>query len=406
LRVVDRSAIDVAEIFRRYGEAYRLQAGPTFTSRQRRVMSSIEQCRTAALGGHVEQCDHCGHRRVWFNSCRDRHCPRCQSLARAAWTNAREADLLDTEYFHVVFTVPAPIAAIAFQNKAVVYGILFRAAAETLRTIAADPQHLGAQIGFFAVLHTWGQTLVFHPHLHCVVPGGGLSHDGIRWISCRRGFFLPVRVLSRLFRRLFLTFLHDSFDAGQLRFSGALQPLAQPCGFADHLKPARQTEWVVYAKPPFAGPQQVLDYVGRYTHRIAISNQRLVDMDDGHVRFHYKDYRADRPQSQKTMVVAATEFIRRFLFHVLPSGFHRIRYYGLLGNRHRQAKLARCRQLLNMRCADTIGHAPSASQDYRDRYEVLTGISLRTCPRCRGGRMLVIEHLIGLRLRPPIIDTS
>jgi hypothetical protein len=403
---MDRSAIDVAAIFRRYGEAYRLQAGPALTSRQRRVMSSIEQCRTAALGGHVEQCDHCGHTRVWFNSCRDRHCPRCQSLARAAWINAREADLLDTEYFHVVFTVPEPIAAIAFQNKDVVYAILFRAAAETLRTIAADPQHLGAQIGFFAVLHTWGQTLVFHPHLHCVVPGGGLSRDGTRWISSRRGFFLPVRVLSRLFRRLFLSYLHDAFDAGQLRFSGALQPLAQPCGFADHLKPTRQTEWVVYAKPPFAGPHQVLDYVGRYTHRIAISNQRLVDMDDGHVRFHYKDYRADRPQSQKTMVLAATEFIRRFLFHVLPSGFHRIRYYGLLGNRHRHAKLARCRQLLNMRCAETIGRAPAASQDYRDRYEVLTGLSLRTCPRCLGGRMLVIEHLIRLRLCPPIIDTS
>jgi hypothetical protein len=406
LRVVDHPAIDVAAIFRRYGEAYRLQAGPALTSRLRRVMSSIEQCRTAALGGHVEQCDHCGHTRVWFNSCRDRHCPRCQSLARAAWINAREADLLDTEYFHVVFTLPEPIAAIAFQNKAVMYAILFRAAAETLRTIAADPQHLGAQIGFFAVLHTWGQTLVFHPHLHCVVPGGGLSHDGTRWISCRRGFFLPVRVLSRLFRRLFLAYLHDAFDAGQLRFSGALQPLAQLCGFADHLKPARQTEWVVYAKPPFAGPQQVLDYVGRYTHRIAISNQRLVDMDDGHVRFHYRDYRADGPRSQKTMELAATEFIRRFLCHVLPSGFHRIRYYGLLGNRHRQTKLARCRQLLNMRCAETIGRAPSASQDYRDRYEVLTGISLRTCPRCRGGRMLVIEHLIQLRLCPPIIDTS
>jgi hypothetical protein len=403
---VDRPAIDVAEIFRRYGEDYRLQAGPALTARQRRVMSSIEQCRTAALGGHVEQCDHCGHRRVWFNSCRDRHCPRCQSLARAAWVNAREADLLDTEYFHVVFTVPASIAAIAFQNQAVVYAILFRAAAETLRTIAADPQHLGAQIGFFAVLHTWGQTLVFHPHLHCVVPGGGLSHDGTRWISCRRGFFLPVRVLSRLFRRLFLTYLHDAFDAGQLRFSGTLQPLAQLCSFADHLKPARQTEWVVYAKPPFAGPQQVLDYVGGYTHRIAIANQRLVDMDDGHVRFHYKDYRSDRPQSQKTMVLAATEFIRRFLFHVLPSGFHRIRYYGLLGNRHRQAKLALCRQLLNRRCPDTIGRAPSASHDYRDRYEVLTGISLRTCPRCREGRMLVIEDLMRLRLCPPIIDTS
>ena len=403
---MDRSAIDVAEIFRRYGEAYRLQAGPALTSRQRRVMTAIEQCRTAALGGHVEQCDHCGHTRVWFNSCRDRHCPGCQSLARAAWVQAREADLLDTEYFHVVFTVPAPIAAITFQNHAVVYAILFRAAAQTLRTIAADPQHLGAQIGFFAVLHTWGQTLVFHPHLHCVVPGGGLSHDGTRWIACRRGFFLPVRVLSRLFRRLFLTYLDDAFDAGHLRFAGALAPLSQPGGFADHLRSTRHTEWVVYAKPPFAGPQQVLDYVGRYTHRIAISNHRLIDVDDGHVHFRYKDNRADHPQSQKTMVLAATEFIRRFLSHVLPSGFHRIRYYGLLGNRHRREKLAQCRQLLNMGCADTIGRAPSAPQDYRERYELLTGISLRTCPCCRRGRMLVVEHLIRLSLRPPRIDTS
>jgi hypothetical protein len=403
---VDRPALEVADIFRRYGETYRVQASPALTSQQRRVMTAIERCRTAALGGHVEQCDHCGHTRVWFNSCRDRHCPRCQSLARAAWIKARDADLLQTEYFHVVFTVPEQVAAIAYQNRAVVFSILFRAAAETLHTIAADPQHLGAQIGFFAVLHTWGQTLVFHPHLHCVVPGGGLSRDGSQWIACRRGFFLPVRVLSRLFRRLFLGYLRDAFDTGQLRFSGALQPLSQPCGFTDHLQPTQQTEWVVYAKPPFAGPQQVLDYVGRYTHRIAISNRRLVDMDDGHVRFRYKDYRADQPQAQKTMVLAATEFIRRFLLHVLPPGFHRIRYYGLLGNRHRQAKLARCRQLLDTSDPEAIVHAASPPQDYRDRYEALTGISLRTCPLCGAGRMLLIEHLTRLRLCPPITDTS
>jgi hypothetical protein len=403
---VDRPAIEVADIFRRYGEAYRVQAGAVLSLQQRRVMTAIERCRTAALGGHVEQCDRCGHTRVWFNSCRDRHCPRCQSLARAAWIEDREADLLDCQYFHVVFTVPEDVAAIAYQNKAVVYGILFRAAAETLRTIAADPRHLGAEIGFFAVLHTWGQTLTFHPHLHCVVPGGGLSLDGTRWVSCRPGFFLPVRVLSRLFRRLLLQYLQAAFDTNQLRFFGASQALSHPQVFADHLDHTRRTEWVVYAKPPFAGPQQVLDYVGRYTHRIAIANHRLVDMEDDHVRFQYQDYRADRPQAQKTMVVAATEFIRRFLVHVLPRGFHRIRYYGLLGNRHRVAKLTRCRQLLGTTGPNPIALASPPSQDYRDRYQALTGISLRTCPLCETGRMLVIEEWPRLALSPAIMDTS
>jgi hypothetical protein len=371
----------------------------------RRVMAAIEQCRTAALGGHVEQCDRCGHTRVWYNSCRNRHCPTCQSLARAAWIEDRTADLLDTEYFHVVFTVPQAIAEIAAQNKAVVYGILFRATAETLRTIAADPRHLGAEIGFFAVLHTWGQTLMHHPHLHCVVPGGGLSPDGTRWIACRPGFFLPVRVLSRLFRRLFLTALHEAFEDGHLRFTASLQALSDPHGFADHLRPARTTQWVVYAKPPFAGPQQVLDYVGRYTHRVAISNHRLLDMDDGHVRFHYKDYRADRSETPRTMTLAATEFIRRFLLHVLPAGFHRMRHYGLLGNRHRTHKLARCRQLLGTTVAPLIV-GETRPPDYRDRYESLTGVSLRTCPVCPDGHMIVTECLRRARPYPALPDTS
>jgi hypothetical protein len=403
---VDRPTIEVADIFRRYGEAYRVQAGLALASVHRRVMTAIERCRTAALGGHAEQCDTCGHTRVWFNSCRDRHCPRCQSLARAAWIKDREADVLDTEYFHVVFTVPEAIGEIACQNKAVVYGILFQAVAETLRTIAADPKHLGAQIGFFAVLHTWGQSLAFHTHLHCVVPGGGLSTDGTRWVSCRPGFFLPVRVLSRLFRRLFLGYLQDAFDTGQLRFCASLEALSNHQVFADHLQPTRQTEWVVYAKPPFAGPQQVLDYVGRYTHRIAISNNRLIDMEDGHVRFRYKDYRGGHPESQKTMALAATEFIRRFLLHVLPPRFHRIRYYGLLGNRHRKERVARCRELLDTAQPETIPPASLPSQDYRDRYEVLTGISLRTCPICGAGRMLLIEQMTPLRLCSTITDTS
>ena len=308
---MDRATPTVAEVFRRYGDTVRARAGATLATAQRRVMTAIAQCRTAALGGHVEQCDHCGHRRVWYHSCRNRHCPQCQALARAAWIQARAEDLLACEYFHVVFTVPQEVAVIATQNKAVVDGLLFRTVADTLRTIAADPTHLGAQIGFFAVLHTWGQTLVHHPHLHCVIPGGGLSFDGTRWVACRPGFFLPVRVLSRLFRRLFLHALSDAFDTGQLRFSGPLQALSDRQAFADQLAPARQTEWVVYAKLPFAGPAQVLDYVGRYTHRVAITNHRLLDIDAGHVRFRYTDYRHGRQQT--TMTLAAEEFIRRFL---------------------------------------------------------------------------------------------
>ncbi len=310
---MDRPTLEVADIFRRYGDAYRDEAGPSLSTAQRRVMTAIETCRTAALGGHVEQCDTCGHQRLAYNSCRNRHCPKCQSLARAAWVEQRTTEVLDCEYFHVVFTVPAPIAAIALQNKALVYGALFRATAETLRTIAADPKHLGAEIGFFAVLHTWGQTLVHHPHLHGVVPGGGLSPDGTRWIACRPGFFLPVRVLSRLFRRLFLEQLEAAFTAGTRHLAGALHALRDPHAWARYLAPVRQVEWVVYAKRPFAGPQQVLDYVGRYTHRVAISNERIRDIDHDEVRLTYKDYRADPAQSVKTMTLAATEFIRRFL---------------------------------------------------------------------------------------------
>jgi len=403
---VDRRPLDVADIFRRYGDTYRDQAGASLSTAQRRVMTAIESCRTAALGGHVEQCDRCGHTRVWYNSCRNRHCPTCQSLARAAWIEDRTADLIDCEYFHVVFTVPHAIAEIAVQNKAVVYGILFRATADTLRTIAADPRHLGAAIGFFAVLHTWGQTVMHHPHLHCVVPGGGLSPDGTRWVACRPGFFLPVRVLSRLFRRLFLESLQTAFDTGQLRFCGSLQPLAEPSGFAAHLQPTRHTQWVVYAKRPFAGPQQVLEYVGRYTHRVAISNHRLIDMDDDQVRFRYKDYRADPSQIQKTMTLGATEFIRRFLLHVLPAGFHRIRYYGWLSHRHRTATLARCRQLLGTPAAPRITGEPRPLSDYRDRYESLTGVSLRTCPACHDGHMIVTECVTRARPYPALADTS
>ena len=381
------TGLEVADIFRQVGPAYRQHYTDALSRGQRCVMSAIERCRTAALGGHVEQCDSCGHQRIAFNSCRNRHCPKCQSLVRAQWLEDRQADLIPVDYFHVVFTLPAEIAAIAYQNKAVIYEILFHATAETLRTIAADPKHLGAEIGFIAILHTWGQNLLHHPHLHCVVPGGGLSADGERWISCRPGFFLPVRVLSRLFRRLFLAQLQEAFDAGHLRFFKTLDPLKVPGDFARYLAPVRRAEWVVYAKPPFGGPQHVLNYLGRYTHRVAISNNRLIDFADGKVSFRWKDYRHE--SRQKIMSLDAHEFIRRFLLHVLPGGFQRIRHYGLLANRHRAAKLARCRQLLAEPAP--IAKLPDAPTDYRDRYEQLTGKSLRDCPQCGQGHMVCIE---------------
>jgi hypothetical protein len=396
------ASLEVADIVRRYGDRYRLEHPVPLA--QRRVMTAIGQCRTATLGGHVEQCDRCQHVRVWYNSCRNRHCPKCQSLARAEWIERREAEVLDCPYFHVVFTVPEAIAQIAYGNKAVVYGILFRAAAETLRTIAADPKHLGAEIGFFLVLHTWGQQLQHHPHVHGVVTGGGLSRDGTRWIACRPGFFLPVRVLSRLFRRLFLHSLEQAFDAGRLRFGGSVESLADPAAFRRHLAPARQTEWVVYAKRPFAGPCQVLAYVGRYTHRVAIANNRLVAIEDDQVRFRWKDYR--RESQVKTMTLAAMEFLRRFLLHVLPRGFQRIRYYGLLGNRHRAEKLACCRALLGTIAPSTGPSVASGSGDYRDRIEALTGVSLRICPVCHEGRMVALIVELGTWTAPAIINTS
>lgn len=390
---MDRPRCEVADIFRHYGDAYRREARVSLSSAQGRVMTAIETCRTAVLGGHVEACNACGHQRIAYNSCANRHCPKCQSLKRAAWIDDRKEDVLDVEYFHVVFTVPQDVAAIAAQNKATVYSLLFRATAETLRTIAADPKHLGAELGFFAVLHTWGQTLLAHPHLHCVIPGGGLSPDGTQWVACRPGFFLPVRVLSRLFRRLFLQHLQAAYDAETLCLEGSLAPLQDRPTWAHALAALRQTEWVVYAKRPFAGPQQVLDYVGRYTHRVAISNDRLLDIENGEVRFTYKDYRADPPQSPKTMTLAAGEFIRRFLCHVLPAGFHRIRYYGFLGARHRREKLARCRQLLGSATSAPTPSAAAAAPDYCDRVQALTGISLRVCPACHHGEMIIIERL-------------
>lgn len=396
------AGLGVAEIFRRHGDAYRQAQAGHLGRTERRVMGAIVACRTAALGGHVERCADCGVIRVAYNSCRNRHCPKCQGLARAEWLAERQAELLPVPYFHVVFTVPAAIGAIAFQNKAMVYAILFRTAAEALRTIAADPRHLGAEIGVVAVLHSWGQTLQHHPHVHCLVPGGGLSADGTSWVACRPGFFLPVRVLSRLFRRLFLQQLQAAHAAGELAFFGDLAGLADEAAFAQHVAELQRTDWVVYAKRPFAGPEQVLAYLGRYTHRVAIANSRLVSFDDDQVSFRWRDYR--HHDKLKVMTLAAAEFIRRFLLHTLPDGFHRIRHYGFLANAQRAAKLALCRRLLGMSPPTAASAAPT---DYRERYRQLTGISLDVCPCC-GGRMEPVGTPIPvvIRGRPTAYDTS
>src|SRR5437660_7986996 len=314
-------ALEVADIFRRHGAAFRQAHAGHLGCVEQRIMSAITACRTAALGGHVEQCDDCGATRIAYNSCRNRHCPKCQGLARVQWLADRQAELLPVPYFHVVFTLPAPVGEIAFQNKAAVYAILFRVAAETLATIAADPRHVGAKLGMTMVLHTWGQTLHHHPHVHCVVPGGGPSLDGTRWVACRPGFFLPVRVLSRLFRRLFLRALAAAHAAGRLNFFGEHAHLSGTQAFSNYLAPTRKVEWVVYAKRPFAGPAAVLAYLARYTHRVAISNSRLLSLDERGVTFRWKDYRAKGRTRHKTMTLTAEEFMRRFLLHVLPAGF-------------------------------------------------------------------------------------
>jgi hypothetical protein len=361
---VGRATLEVADIFREFGPAWRQAQRGHLSLGQLKVMSAIEQCRSAALGGHVLRCEGCGTDQVSYNSCRNRHCPKCQSGAAKRWLDARQADLLPVEYYHVVFTLPAPIADIAYQNKAVVYGLLFDVAAETLLRIAADPQHLGASIGATLVLHTWGSALTHHPHVHGIVPGGGLASDGKRWIACRPGFFLPVRVLSRLFRRRLLEELQRVHQAGKLRFFGEHAALADAKAFKAWLAPLRQCEWVVYAKRPFTGPQAVLAYLSRYTHRVAISNSRLITMDEHGVTFRWKDYRVKNGTKGRTRHKAMTlepgEFMRRFLLHVLPTGFHRIRHYGLLANGSRKASLAMARELL---CEPTSPVAPASGED-------------------------------------------
>jgi hypothetical protein len=387
-----RAALEVADIFRAHGPAWRQAQHAHLSFGQLKVMSAIEQCRSVALGGHVLRCCACERLEIAYNSCRNRHCPKCQASAARRWLEARQADLLPVEYYHVVFTLPAPISAIAYYNKAVIYDLLFEVAAETLRTIAADPKHLGAQIGATLVLHTWGSALTHHPHVHGVVPGGGLSADGERWIACKSGFFLSVRVLSRLFRRRFLEELAQAHRRGQLQFFGEYAALAEASAFAEWLAPLRDVEWVVYAKRPFAGPAAVLAYLSRYTHRVAISNSRLLALDERGVTFRCKDYRAKGRTRYKTMTLDAHEFMRRFLLHVLPSGFHRIRHYGFIANAARRQLLAQARALLQV--------VPDAAQPQPpDRIDIVQPTFV--CPRC-GAAMIVIETFArGESIRAP-----
>ena len=373
-----RPSLEVADIFRAAGDSYRAAQAGHLSLAQLKVMSAIRNCRTAALGGHLEGCEDCGHLRIAYNSCRNRHCPKCQGAAARQWLAAREADLLPVGYFHVVFTVPAEVADIAFQNKAAVYDLLFQAASETMVTIAADPRHLGVRIGITAVLHTWGSAMTHHPHIHMVVPGGGISLDRERWVSSRARFLLPVRVLAKLFRRLFLAKLQQLQAAGRLQFFGDHAGLSDRRAFLRHLAPLRKKKWVVYAKPPFAGPEAVLAYLSRYTHRVAISNRRLISFNETGVTFRYKDYRRDGTDRQRTMTLSPDEFIRRFLLHVLPKGFHRIRHYGLLASAGRKANVALARELLAVP-APAEPEEPAPPSDPRP-----------PCPCC-GGRMVVIE---------------
>ena len=386
-------ALELADIFRRHGPAYR--QAHDLPWQQQRLMQCIETCRTPALGGVVDWCDRCQYTHLQYRSCRNRHCPKCQALARARWLQQRRSELLPVSYFHVVFTLPEAIAAIGFFNKKVIYNILFRCAAQTLLEIAADPKRLGVKLGFFAVLHSWGQNLHFHPHLHCVVPGGGISRQTERWVHARPGFLLPVRVLSARFRGLFLEALQQAHRRGQLQFFGDLANLSDPATFARYLAPLKKCPWVVYSKAPLGGPQQVLNYLGRYTHRVAISNQRLLALDNDHVTFQWKDYRDGQA---KTMTVSAEEFIRRFLQHSLPPGFQRIRYFGFLANCHRASRLQLCRRLLSSPATELLPHPG----DYRDYYFQLTGRNLRLCPRCGG----VLFRLLLPAWQPEVVDTS
>jgi hypothetical protein len=392
---VSRPALELADIFRAHGPAWRSANAGHVSLDQLKVMAAIENCRTAALGGHVLRCENCSHIQIAYNSCRNRHCPKCQGAAAKEWLAEREAELLPVPYFHVVFSLPAQIAEIAYQNKAVIYGLLFKASSETMLTIAADPKHLGARIGILSVLHTWGSALTHHPHVHMIVPGGGFSLDGKSWTSSRPSFFLPVRVLSRLFRRLLLEKLTAAHKAGELEFFGDHAKLAHAKAFSAYLAPLRKHEWVVYSKRPFGGPEEVLRYLARYTHRVAISNRRLIACDKKGVTFKWKDYRVEGPERYKVMTLATEEFIRRFLMHVLPAGFHRIRYYGMLTGSKRGENVARARELLltppPILPIDAIKAANPNASDATNSSASEAQTPKHVC-RCCGGSMSIIER--------------
>ncbi len=394
-----RQALEVADVVRDHGAAFAASRSGRVSGAERRVLHAVTACRTAALGAHVDACDECGHEVITYNSCRNRHCPKCQAAATATWLAARQSELLPVEYFHVVFTVPHEVAAIAMQNKVAVYNILFRAASETLKEIAADPKHLGARVGVLSILHTWGQSLEYHPHVHCVVTGGGISLDDTRWMACKPGFFLPVRVLSRMFRAKLLDEIRRSFDAGGLEFHGSLAPLEDPSNFRSYLRPLYGKGWMVYAKPPFGSPDCVLKYLARYTHRVAISNRRLLRMENGKVTFAWKDYA--HGSRRGAMTLNAVEFIRRFLLHVLPKGFVRIRHQGFLANRHRKKNIARCRELL---AASPPTTSPCPQHDATDE------ASAPPCPVCKKGQMIHTRKLSARQLALTLVtkaeDTS
>jgi hypothetical protein len=400
-----RSALELADIFRKHGPGWRAANRGHISLGQLKVMSAIETCRTAALGGHVAACENraCGHTHIAYNSCRNRHCPKCQGAAAREWLEAREAELLPVQYFHQVFTIPAALADIAYQNKAVIYDLLFKASAETMLAIAADQKHLGARIGFIAVLHTWGSALTHHPHVHMIAPGGGISANGERWVTCRRGFLLPVLVLSALFRRLMLEKVAAAHKAGKLKFFGELAGLADEAAFKAYLAPLRAIHWFVYSKRPLSGPKAVLAYLARYTHRVAISNRRLIAADEKSVTFTFKDYRIEGPGRYKSMTLATAEFIRRFLAHVLPKGFHRIRHYGLFANNVRAGNLATIRALIALSSLLPQMYEPPKSQPPSEETE--------RCPKC-GGRMHIILRFEGACRRrkttpaPVRFDTS
>ena len=385
-----RPRLEVAEIFQQYGQSYRQRYGPSLSPQQWRVMHAIERCRTAVLGGHVDRCDQCGHEHISYNSCRNRHCPKCQNLKQLLWAEERRTEFLPVDYYHAIFTLPASLRPLSLQNNKVVYNLLFRAVSRTLLCIGADPKHLGAELGFVAVLHTWGQTLAHHPHLHCLVPGGGIAPDGKSWVHCERRFLLPAPVLSSLFRRLFLEGLQHAYEQGQLEFHGDLTQHATPNAFRKLLHQSRSSDWVVHITPPFAGPEVVVHYLARYTQRIAISNHRLLRIENGNVTFSYKDYQTG---ANKAMTLGAHEFIRRFLLHVLPNGFQRIRYYGFMANRHQKEKLVRCRVLFGQTPTDADTNPEDG--DHAAFLQEILGEDPPICPACQKGRL--IRHAI---LRP------